>query len=70
MANPKMVLDLSVVRVRLYPVIARAVAEGVGWGISRAHKHTDKPSRDVLAENIEREVMNALSEILDYGDVP
>ncbi len=58
----------TAVVVRLYPVIERAVHEGAAYGVMRAHKHTDHPGREVLVENVEREVMNSLSEILDYGE--
>lgn len=56
----------EVVRVRAYLVIARAVEEGIRFGVGRAFKHTARPSREAIEENVEREVMNALSEVLDY----
>lgn len=56
----------SVVRVNAYAVIARAVEEGVVYGISRAHKHTDHPSREELREAIEQAVLNDLCEVLRF----
>jgi hypothetical protein len=52
----------------VYPVIARAVEEGIGFGLNRAFKHTNHPTREALVAHIEREVMNTLDEVLDYGD--
>ena len=57
---------MTAVYLKVYPVISRAVEEGVACGIRRAYKHIDNPTEDVLQENIEREVMNALSEVIDY----
>jgi hypothetical protein len=51
---------------KAHSIISRAVEEGVAYGIRRAHKHDDNPSEAVLQENIEREVMNALNEVIDY----
>lgn len=57
------------VRVRVYEVVCRAVEEGIRLGITRAHKHTDEPSRDAIQENIEREVMTSLCEVLAFEEV-
>lgn len=56
------------VRVKLdtYPVVSRAVEEGVAFGIQRAHKHTDRPDETALKENVYREVMNALCEVIRF----
>lgn len=64
----KKVQTKSAVKVRAYEVIWRAVNEGVGYGYQRAHKHTDKPSEEHVRDQIEQAVMNALCEILDFGD--
>ncbi len=54
------------VRVNTYAVIARAVEEGVAYGLTRAHKHTNRPSREMLQEAIERAVLNDLCEVLQF----
>lgn len=54
------------VTIDAYTIIARAVSEGVRYGITRAHKHTASPEREAVAENVEREVMNALAEVLKF----
>ena len=51
---------------RAYYIVSDAVESGVMFGLNRAHKHTDNPSREVLMDNICREVMNALAEVVDF----
>ena len=56
-------------RVKLYPLVARAVEEGVAYGIRHYFKHrsTEDPlNEDALAEHVEREVLNTLCEVLDF----
>jgi len=55
-------------KLNIYAVISRAVSEGSAYGIHRAFKHTDEPPRDTLIEHVEREVMNALCDVIDFGD--
>jgi hypothetical protein len=50
-------------KVRTYPVLCRAVEEGVAYGWRRAHKHNDKPD----ALTIEEQIVNAfLIEVCKY----
>ena len=56
-------------KVNIYTVISRAVEEGITYGINRAYKHTDTPSRDILEQEIGIAVMNALAEVVDYGEI-
>ena len=53
-------------RPRVWEIVSRAVESGVAFGYRRAHKHTPKPSEDHVREQIELEVMNALSEVIDF----
>ena len=53
------------IRVRAYPILARAVEEGVAAGYRHAHKHTDTPSEELLREHLERDVLSAISEVFD-----
>ena len=66
--------------IKTYTVIARAVEEGVAYGLQRYNKHnSDTMNRnsyghdipldvDAIAEHLEREVLNALCEVIDFGD--
>ena len=55
-------------KVKLYNIISRAVEEGVAYGVKRSFKYSDTPSQETLEGNIEREVLNSLSEVIDFGD--
>ena len=55
-------------KLKLYTVISRAVNEGVNYGVNRAFKYSDTPNHESLVEHIEREVMNSLDEVIEYGD--
>ena len=58
----------SSLKPNIYAIVRRAVDEGVAYGLTRAHKHGDRPSREALHEHIGREVINALCEVIDFGD--
>ena len=54
-----------------YGLIQRAVEEGITYGLSRAHKHTDVPTQADLSIAIENAIMSELSSIIDFsGDDP
>jgi hypothetical protein len=52
-------------KIRAYPVLCRAVEEGVVYGWQRAHKHIDTPDAATIEEQI---VTAVLSEICQYFD--
>ena len=56
------------IRIDAYKIVTRAVEEGVRCGMSRAHKHTGSPTPDDIAESIEQAVINALCDVLRFGD--
>ena len=54
-----------------YAVITRAVEEGVAYGLQRYYKYNypvDTIDDNAIAAHIEREVLNALCEVIDFGD--
>ena len=57
-------------RARVYDLVCEAVENGVAYGWTRAHKHTDKPTAEAVKDNIEREVLNALCETFDFNETP
>ena len=59
-----------IIRVNAYDVISRAVEEGVTYGLNRAYKHTDSPTRDDMELEVAQAVTNELCEVLmfDHGD--
>jgi hypothetical protein len=54
------------VRLDAYGIVQRAVEEGVSRGYRRAFKHTDAPGEESIRASIEREVMDALCEVLRF----
>ena len=55
-------------KINTYVVISRAVEEGITRGWCRAHKHTDTPSEPTIKSEIEKEVLNSLTEIISWSD--
>ena len=54
--------------VRAYPVLCRAIEEGVAYGWRRAHKHTDAPDVAAIEEQIVTGVLNEISLYFDFSD--
>ena len=61
---------VGIIRVNTYDVIVRAVEGGVTYGMNRAHKHTDNPTRETTTEAITNAVISELCEVLmfDHGE--
>lgn len=55
-------------KVRAYPVLYRAVEEGVAYGWRRAHKHTDKPDAAAIEEQIVTAVVNEVCEYFHFEE--
>lgn len=55
---------------KAYPVMCQAVEIGVTYGLMRAHKHTDTPTQEQIADEIERAVINEMCERFDFPDEP
>lgn len=57
-----------VIKVRVYDYIDERMSDAVKYGIMRAYKHTDSPTKDSIEEKIHRSVMSSLCDILDFGE--
>lgn len=55
-------------KVRTYPVLCRAVEEGVAYGWQRAHKHVDAPDAQTIEQQIVTAVVNEICEYFDFDD--
>ena len=55
--------------INVWKVVSEAVEAGARYGYRRAHKHQDFPSEEAVIENVSREVMNSLSEVVDFEQV-
>jgi hypothetical protein len=52
--------------VRAYPVLSRAIEEGVAYGWRHAHKHTDAPDDEAIRDHIVTAVLNEICEYFDF----
>lgn len=55
-------------KLNTYAILDEAVSRGAKHGVARAFKHDDKPTPEAIAEHVQREVMTALSEVVDFGE--
>lgn len=51
-----------------YLLLARCVEDGIQYGINRAHKHTESPTREHLVREIENAVMNEICTWFNFED--
>jgi hypothetical protein len=61
-------MNATTVYVNLYKLLDRAVSEGVSYGVRRAFKHLEHPDEATIEEHVEREVMNAICEVMVFSD--
>ena len=55
---------------RTYTIVSRAVEEGVAHGLQRYNKYNDDAPISVgtATDHLEREILNALSDVIDFDD--
>ena len=51
-------------------ILAKAIEQGIEYGWSRAHKHTDEPHPSKICEAIEIEIWNEIDEMFDFETKP
>ena len=51
-------------------LLEECIADGVSYGFTRAHKHTDTPDRSVIESQIHDAVMAEIDEFFDFDEVP
>ena len=56
-------------KVKFFPVLEMCIENGITIGLNRAYKHDDNPSREVMMENIKREIETQLYEWFDMEGV-
>lgn len=54
---------------KTYDLLDRCVGDGIEIGYTRAHKHNDAPSKELIIQEIHREVMNEICEWFDIKTV-
>jgi len=55
---------------KLRALLERCIDDGISHGFARAHKHTDKPSEQLIAEEIQREIWDEIDEWFDFPEPP
>jgi len=50
---------------KIYPVLDMAVRDGVNYGLNRAYKYTDTPTRDQVVSAVTDCVLNSICEWFD-----
>ncbi len=53
---------------KVYPVLEMAVEDGVVYGINRAFKYSDNPTREEIMAQVTDSVMNSICEWFDMND--
>lgn len=49
-------------------VLDHCLEAGIKLGVNRAFKHDDNPSREVIEENVHREIMNQIYEWFEFTE--
>lgn len=52
----------------IYKLIEHCVETGVAYGLTRAYKHTDKPTAEQVREKIRQAIMNEVCEWFKFED--
>ena len=68
MTEEKVAVGKAELRIKSYPIISRAIEEGIELGWNRSHKHTDTPDPETVKDAIGRAIMERLDEVVDFGD--
>jgi len=55
-------------RVKAYPVLARAVEEGFRRGWHRAHKYTDKPTDEQIEDAVTNAILGDICEVFSFDE--
>jgi hypothetical protein len=55
---------------KTYPLLEKAIEDGVLYGYRKAHKHTEIPDEYEICSSIANAVMYQISETFDFIDQP
>lgn len=50
-------------KIKTYEILRRAIEEGLSYGWTRTHKHTDKPERETALNEIETAIWASIDEV-------
>lgn len=51
-----------------HKVLERCIEDGIGWGLNRAYKHEDDPSKNYIADCIQEAITNEIYEWFNFGE--
>lgn len=51
-----------------YAIISEAVEKGCSYGVMRAYKYTETPTREQISEECQKAVMNEICTVLTFTD--
>jgi hypothetical protein len=66
--RPRKISGTCGIKVDMYRLLSDTVESGVEAGWRRAHKHTDIPTAEGIKCEIEKEIMNKVSEIFIFPE--
>jgi hypothetical protein len=56
----------SGLHMKSYPVLVRAIEEGMAYGWRRAHKYLENPSEEAIKEQLLQGILNEICEYFDF----
>ena len=68
MRYPRKISGTCGIKVDMYRLLSDTVESGIEAGWRRAHKHTDIPTTEGIKCEIEKEIMNRMSEVFIFPE--
>ena len=54
----------GILQINAWRVLTDAIERGIAYGLTRAYKHTETPSKEILTEAILTAIQNELGEVM------
>lgn len=52
---------------KYYTILSNAIEEGCRLGVTRAFKHTEDPSFELIEEEVSKAIMTAICEVFEFN---
>ena len=66
--EPLLPVETTGLRVRTYDLMDECVEEGIQSAWMHAHKHVEHPTKETIAEHLQRDIMNRICERFDFPE--